>query len=524
MAARSNLVNLDAMIRRADFAHDQDDDTSFETFNSIPARELASGSQILALLRKPDFQRETNHWKPEQVVSLLECYIHGDLIPSVILWMSPSYLFVIDGGHRLSVLRAWIEDDYGDGQISHKLFGHDISIEQKKAAERTRKLVKERVGTWNYYKSLLDDNDSDDLTAEQRKKLSTLTARGLPVQWVKGDADKAEESFFNINMKGTPLDEIEELLLRNRKKPVPIAARAVIRAGKGHRYWSSFPDKSEEIEDLSLKLHKLLFDPEIKKPIKTLDLPLSGSKGIRTALQILIEFILIANRKQQEEKKKIEDYEDDADGVETINVLKRSLKLGSRITGNDNGSLGLHPAIYFYGPTGRHSSMMFLGCVSLFSEKIIQNDKSFFVKFTHVRSQLENILITNKELIASIIQKPISHKRAALFKDLLEGIINKLLNDETINEDDLIRLSKLEGKLVTGLSEQAKTHITDEQKSKLFINTALKCAIKCPICGGYLDADKSVSYDHITRVRDGGLGNAENVQLTHPYCNQSIKQ
>lgn len=55
MAAKSNLVNLDAMIKRADFAHRQDENSSFETFNSIPARELATGSPIVALLRKPDF-------------------------------------------------------------------------------------------------------------------------------------------------------------------------------------------------------------------------------------------------------------------------------------------------------------------------------------------------------------------------------------------------------------------------------------------------------------------------------------
>ena len=150
MAGRSNLVNLDAMIKRADFAiNDDADKLNFEQFNTIPARELVSGALTGSILRKPDFQRETNHWTPEQVVSLLECYINGDLIPSVILWRSPTYLFVIDGGHRLSVLRAWMEDDYGDGQISHKMFGHDIPAEQKKAAEKTRKLVKERVNNWS---------------------------------------------------------------------------------------------------------------------------------------------------------------------------------------------------------------------------------------------------------------------------------------------------------------------------------------------------------------------------------------
>lgn len=525
MAAKSNLVNLDAMIKRADFAYKQEENSSFETFNNIPARELATGSPIAALLRKPDFQRETNHWTPDQVVSLLESYINGDLIPSVILWMSPSFLFVIDGGHRLSVIRAWMEDDYGDGYISHKLFGHDISAEQRKAADKTRKLVKEKIGAWSYYKSLLDDDDSEDITDERRKKLTTLTVRGLPVQWVKGDTNKAETSFFNINMKGTPLDPLEELLLRNRKKPVPIAARAIIRAGRGHRYWSQFDnDKAQKIEEQSLKLHRLLFDPEIKKPIKTLDLPLSGSKGIRTALQILIDFILISNSNQQTGITKLEDYLDDSNGDETLQVLKKTITLASRITGNDRGSLGLHPAIYFYGPTGRHSSAMFLGTASLFNEKLIQNNKVFFKKFTSVRPILEKILIKNKDLIATILQKHMSNKRIYIFKELLEKIIQNLSEAKEVSQDDLIVFAQLDGKLISGDYNNNNSRITDEQKSKLFINTALSNALTCSICEGFLDVDKSVSYDHIERVREGGNGLAENVQLTHPFCNQSIKQ
>ena len=34
---------------------------------------------------------------------------------------------------------------------------------------------------------------------------------------------------------------------------------------------------------------------------------------------------------------------------------------------------------------------------------------------------------------------------------------------------------------------------------------------------------KSASYDHIVRRENGGLGDTENGQITHPYCNQSIK-
>jgi hypothetical protein len=136
MVGKSNLVNLDAMIKREDFASDEGDNSTYETINNISVRDLIAGGFTVPILRKPDFQRETNHWTPDQVVSLLECYVHGDLIPSVILWRSPSYLFVIDGGHRLSALKAWVEDDYGDGALSHKMFGHEISSEQKNLLRR----------------------------------------------------------------------------------------------------------------------------------------------------------------------------------------------------------------------------------------------------------------------------------------------------------------------------------------------------------------------------------------------------
>lgn len=524
MAGRSNLVNLDAMIKRADFAlNENDDKLNFEQFNTIPARELVSGGLTGSILRKPDFQRETNHWEPEQVVSLLECYINGDLIPSVILWRSPTYLFVIDGGHRLSVLKAWMEDDYGDGQISHKMFGHDIPAEQKKAADKTRKLVKERVNTWAYYKSLQDDDE--DITQEQRTKLLTLTSRGLQVQWVQGNADKAEASFFNINMKGTPLDDLEELLLRNRKKPVPIAARAIIRAGRGHKYWSQFSETvGDNIEEESKKLNTLLFSPEIKRPIKTLDLPLGGSKGIRTAIRVLIDFILFANRKQQSEIPSVESFEDDPDGQLTFSVMKKVTTLASRITGNNKGSLGLHPAIYYYGPSGRHSTPMFLGTSSLIAEKIANNDKNFFQKFTKTREKLESILIEHKDLIATILQKSISKYRVPRYHNLLNKIINALYACEVVSEKELISFSELEGKIIAGDFKKSSTKISDENKSKVFIDVALKHGIKCSICGGYIDTEKSVSYDHIERVRDGGVGSADNTQLTHPYCNQSVKQ
>lgn len=521
MATKQDLVNLDAMIKREDFAAAEDERESFDLIKDISLRDFTAGGLIGPSLRKPDFQRETNHWEPEQVVSLLECFVNGDLIPSVILWKSPTYLFVIDGGHRLSVLRAWVEDDYGDGPTSQAFFGYDISASQKRTSTRTREMVQERVGTWQHFQARNADGNLD---SSERRKVNAAILRSLAIQWVNGDADKAEKSFFKINTKGTPLDDVEELLLKSRRKPVPIAARAIIRAGKGHRYWSAFDAPvAIQIESAAKKLHAALFDPEVKTPTKTLDLPLGGPKGIRMALQVLIEVILIAIRDQTGLPKGVTDLQDDPDGAATVKTLQQTLNLIQRITGNDKGSLGLHPAVYFYGPTGRHSSPMFMGTVTLVARKLSNNDKDFFKKFSNVRSKLETLLIEHKDLIATLLQKHISKKRIERYANILDQVIEALVKGSEVTEGDLVKFAGLDGKIITGSVVGDAKKFSNDSKSKVFIRTALSTAVKCPICNGYLDTAKSVSYDHIERAQDGGAATFMNLQLTHPYCNQSVK-
>lgn len=161
MAGRANLVNLDAMIKRSDFAIQAPENRPLDHIAGLALRDLAKGGFIGPNLRKPDFQRETNHWSPEQIISLLKCFLNGDLIPSVILWnsTSTSYLFVIDGCHRLSVLRAWLEDDYGDGPISKSFFG-DIPQQQLKTAKKTRELVSKEIGTWQRFQSKIENSEN----------------------------------------------------------------------------------------------------------------------------------------------------------------------------------------------------------------------------------------------------------------------------------------------------------------------------------------------------------------------------
>ena len=252
-------ITLDSMIPRDDFAveagFEEPDEFEFDLFTGFPITSLAKESGVLKLLRKPDFQRETNHWTAEQTATFIASFLDGEVIPSLILWKSPSFIFVIDGGHRLSALRAWMEDDYGDGALSQAFYGYDISQAQKRAAKRARKLIEERIGRYSTLRDLVGTKAG---TIEEKKRAARLHTRVITVQWIQGNADAAETSFFKINSQGTPLDETEGMLIRNRRKPIAICARAIMRAGTGHKYWSAFEESQiERIEELSA----ILFEP-----------------------------------------------------------------------------------------------------------------------------------------------------------------------------------------------------------------------------------------------------------------------
>lgn len=527
MPTRSNFVNLDAMFPRADFALiDEKDAYSTENQSTLGLRDLSRGALMLPNLRKPDFQRETNHWEPEQVASLVQSFMEGDLIPAVILWRSPTYVFVIDGGHRLSALRAWVEDDYGDRHLSRSFFINQITKAQLKAAQRTRELIDSLVGSYEQWKKLNDTDPKPVLEPNERRRLNRFSTGTIPIQWVIGDVEKAESSFFKINKQGTPLDEVEELLLRNRHRPIPIAARSIIRAGEGHQYASAFDeDMRSKIRDRARRLYTLLFEPEHTSPLRTLDLPLGGNAGVRAALSLLIDLILIANRNQQGKPIHVaDDQPADLDGHATVHVLDRTLRLIQRMTGNEHGSLGLHPAVYFYSTTGRFAPPLFMAMARLIATKLIDNDQGFFERFTRVRHPFEELLVSRRALFTTLSQQISSRNRYDRLAGLFDYLIAELSNGITPDDNAIVSKAGLRAAVLVPKVEASAARFSEGTKSAAFLREAIRSALRCPICNGYLDTSKSVSYDHLDPVRSGGKGDEDNCQLTHPYCNQSVKQ
>jgi hypothetical protein len=518
----SSKVVLDALIPREDFEIIENVEVHAGDYKTtLSIQDLEHSSFFFRAIRKPDFQRETNEWTPEKVEQFIESFINGELIPAVILWKnSNGMIFVIDGTHRLSALSAWINDDYGDGKYSLKYFGNDISKEQKKVAEETRTLINSKVGSFESYRLATDfTKEFDELMI---KRVLNLGSLAVQVQWVKGDSKKAEESFFKINEKASPIDNTEKKLIVYRNKAIGIASRAIMRSGKGHKYWSKFEsEKQETIQKLATEIHELLFKPEYSTPIKTLDLPIGGKVLSNQGLALVNDTIVICNKLSS---KDLENCKDDITGDETIKCLINTRKVLQRINSIHPSSLGLHPIVYFYSERGIHKVASYYGILAFV---MYLDEKNRFNDFIKVRKDFECTLLNYEFLIQQIVRhdrqsfngyKNIKEYYIMLLDNLLAGssIEKSIKNIQNTKKFSYFTLA------LTQVEESKAKKFSRDKKAIVFIKESIKNTNKCAICGGYLHIN-SITVDHITRKREGGLASTDNGQLTHPYCNTTFK-
>lgn len=512
-------VNLDALIPREDFNVVEENAASARP-QTVSIRELEKNSFFYPLLRKPDFQRETAQWDQERICQFIQSFLNGDLIPAIILWHSGSYLFVIDGAHRLSALIAWVHDDYGDGETSRRFFQHAIPKEQLEVADKTRRYINKTIGSYEDYQNA---RHSPQLYSQGiLERLRRLGSIALQLQWVSGDAAKAEASFFKINQQAAPIDKTEIKLLIARNKPNALAARAIIRSGTGHKYWSKFDAANrEQIEEIAKEIHLLLFSPTLRTPIKTLDLPAAGQSYSGYSLPLVFDLVNIANDIKQD--KTNNEIKDDLDGAESIRFLKNTRKIVNRVTGTHPSSLGLHPAVYFYSQTGRYQPGAFLGMALWLKE---MEKRNYYSKFTAQRKQFEEFILGHKTFASqATINQRGGYSGAKRLQELYQTILECLIAGKdiisTLQADKRFSFLKTDEEQDIDLST-SRLEFSTETKSATFLRNALGSALRCRICQGLIYSG-SISIDHIQRKADGGTGSPENAQLTHPYCNTTVK-
>lgn len=531
----THQVNLDALIRREDFASSTGTTQSNRLSKELRVEDLER--TYLHLLRKPDFQRETANWNPEKISDFITSFVDGHLIPGTIMWWSSltGTVFVIDGAHRLSALLAWVHDDYGDGPIiSGPFFGHVIPPQQKRLAEETRKLVAEKVGKYAWLKRIaMNPHEApNDQVLIRARNIGTFR---IDLQWVEGDARAAEDSFFRINTGSSIIDPTELAILRARRKPNAIATRALMRSGTGHKYWSSFADDTQNtIEDLAREISDGLFKPLLETPIKTLDLPIAGQAYSAESFKMILDLVNLVNnvslgmwQPRMDRRKRVQDpaLPDDTDGEATVGFLKKVKRASLLISGSHPGSLGLHPVVYFYGATGKFQPTAFLAAIK-FASDLKANDR--LNSFTAHRREFEEFLVRHRDFTNQLSHTYGSRTRSlepllVMYRTILEQIENGVTDDAAIVQrlQEEPRLRDL--KLRTEGKEIRRRRFTTDARSAAFIRESIDSPIRCAICGARLHR-LSISADHKLRAQDGGLGTAENAQMTHFYCNTGYKE
>jgi hypothetical protein len=515
MAATSkNQVNLDALIPRADL---------FEIADSVIAdtrviriSDLKPGV-IYDMLRKPDFQRETDSWSPKQVAKLIETFAKADIIPAVILWQSGNKIFIVDGAHRLSALAAWVRNDYGAGPLSQLFFDGKIPDHQRALAEETRELVDTAVGTWESHET----------------GGSTLNWKDIQVQWINNQsAEQAADAFIRINQGGTVIDPLEAKILRAKRSGLSIATRVISRGGTGHPYWKHFSDSDAKrrVPELGGEIYKLLFSPTLEMPIKTMDIPLAGFGYGTGALRFAFDLIGLTNNLPVPDSTRAKSNDaplpDDVSGKDTIKYLLNARRAVRLILSNEKLSLGLHPALYFYTAGGAFQPAALHNAIAWFLDL---EKRGKIQQFLEVRGAFENLVLAHPVVVKPAVHTLGSGARTRSRMLALFDLSLKLLTANPNPERAWKRLIKEFPHLVTD-DEEEKAKSRKGSVGKSFSKGAKSAAAlselpnvaRCALCNGLLHKNGKVA-DHKKEKSAGGSSASANARWVHPACNSNRK-
>jgi HNH endonuclease len=149
-----------------------------------------------------------------------------------------------------------------------------------------------------------------------------------------------------------------------------------------------------------------------------------------------------------------------------------------------------------------------------------------FRDFIAIRHQFEEFLLKHRILVNQVTVKYGSAAKGfPRLKQFLLYLVDEFSagkNEAQILEgmtkhDDFSYLQPAER-----LAKSKSRDFSSDAKSAVFLRDALKNPLRCGICNGLIHRN-AISIDHVQRKADGGLGELDNGQLTHPYCNTTIK-
>lgn len=558
-------VYLDHLIKRESLRYQRPIKGDFDRRQSLPDRlslkDYLEPTGRAKYLRKPDFQRSTWAWTPEDCVLLLESLYNGQVIPSIIMWSNEEsgMEYILDGGHRISVVLAWLRDEWQDNYLSRPDRDEEDEAQIMQAAQEVRKLVKARIGDISEFQDA--EQELDDLVErgiEARRKMGDRQFKqarfyqkllrgevAFHILWVEGNYEKAEQSFLRINKSGRQLTDWETKLIENRNSSLARIVMSLTSLESINHYWpgeendgeldSLLLTKREEILTNLRNLHDVLFTPSYQSEIKRLHQPFFAITDVNKKPYYLAElFTIIQGGKGNEtETKKILEADKNAAPANIIEkgwqLVNDTMSDFAHLAGTSWQSLSIIPIVYFYTESGKYVRSLLYGMLYwLFAgtdEEILDRKRLF----TLHRAAFEEILLENKDDVVGGIGRKvgsgpeITAQTAEYFHRVLELLIK--YNDNTDSEGftreygDLASELTGKGRALKNQTSSNSPAFSPRQKSTKMIEAHLNMALKCEICGGLLDPQMGVQHDHITQRFQGGSTTSNNQRIVHPFCN-----
>lgn len=263
------------------------------------------------------------------------------------MWTSPDsgFEYILDGGHRVSVVLAWLNDDWGDKLRSEDYGDKETEDAVKRAASKVRMLVKANIGEIRDFvaaeealdRAIMEYKAPRDVLSPVAFSRGEFYRRFLKgsiwfhILWVNGNYERAEQSFLKINKSGRLLSGWETTLVENRNSSFARAVMSLANISSAKHYWPSQAPEGPNKAALEVKIgeltsgvnrvHDLLFKPAYITPIRRLAQPLLVPPDRQTRPVWLAEFLTVieGGKGQEPETKLLLERDSNATPEELIN-------------------------------------------------------------------------------------------------------------------------------------------------------------------------------------------------------------
>ena len=323
---------------------------------------------------------------------------------------------------------------------------------------------------------------------------------------------------------------------------------SIANGGESGYYWPEPPSENDDLTELvetfgdkAEHIYKRLFVPPFRLPITSLNVPFMVAPAYFQKHKYLVEIIPLIVEKEiaTTEEQQIGILSRDVD-ASAKTIIRNADKILSSMGNNlehfvspthNSRSLSIIPLFYWYNWKAQYARGLFYGFVYwmlMGSEQDVLNRKLIF---SANRDRFEYALFHLKREIATLQEKGgaglYATKRVAEFFQVLLELLH--------NQSDVKMGSELLDKVLEILRPRARISARSSKpkssraysrsdKSQINIRELFENSVRCHICGGVVNLQQGLQYDHTEDYAVTGLTDPETGKPTHPFCNLHKKQ